>query len=279
MKNQPKFICEKILLKISKMKKIIFLIIICVYQKLYSQEIIQSRLDSLKKVKNDYAIIITEYEKKINKIDFLIKEIEDKKAIAEFSSSRTLEYVIPSDDIIKFREKDNPNGKLLFQPQKGETLKLINYMVDSKYWLVVYNNITGYINEMYITANPQINEFKKYLLKLNAQKDEEERKLNAQKEEEERKLNAQKEESRQKILAQQRESSLIKKYGSEIAKKILAEKIWLGMTDEMAKESWGNPKDINRSVYTWGVHEQWVYESSTYLYFENGKLTSWQDQK
>ena len=44
----------------------------------------------------------------------------------------------------------------------------------------------------------------------------------------------------------------------------------------MALESWGQPDDINRSVGSWGVHEQWVY-GDEYLYFENGKLTSWQD--
>lgn len=70
--------------------------------------------------------------------------------------------------------------------------------------------------------------------------------------------------------------SLIDKYGSYNAKRILERKIWIGMTDELAIESWGKPNDINRSVGSWGVHEQWVY-SSTYLYFENGILTSWQD--
>ena len=55
--------------------------------------------------------------------------------------------------------------------------------------------------------------------------------------------------------------------------------IWLGMTDEQARLSWGPPTKTNRSVGSWGVHEQWVYRykySSDYLYFENGILTSWQ---
>jgi hypothetical protein len=74
-----------------------------------------------------------------------------------------------------------------------------------------------------------------------------------------------------------RRTDLTKKYGSqEIAEKIIAKKIWLGMSSAMALESWGNPSDINRSVGSWGVHEQWIY-GDTYLYFENGVLTSWQD--
>ena len=70
--------------------------------------------------------------------------------------------------------------------------------------------------------------------------------------------------------------TLVKKYGVEIANKILSSKIWIGMTDEMAIESLGRPQENNRTVGSWGVHEQWVYRN-LYVYFENGILTSWQD--
>jgi hypothetical protein len=50
------------------------------------------------------------------------------------------------------------------------------------------------------------------------------------------------------------------------------------MTDKMARDSWGAPNDINRTVTAYGTSEQWVYDKmKTYLYFENGILTSWQD--
>lgn len=56
---------------------------------------------------------------------------------------------------------------------------------------------------------------------------------------------------------------------------------WTGMTPDMLYITMGKPDDINSTVGSWGRHEQWVYEYSnfdnTYLYFENGKLTSWQD--
>ena len=47
--------------------------------------------------------------------------------------------------------------------------------------------------------------------------------------------------------------------------------------------SWGRPNDINRSVGSWGIHEQWVYggypssSKATYVYFEDARVTSWQD--
>jgi hypothetical protein len=71
-------------------------------------------------------------------------------------------------------------------------------------------------------------------------------------------------------------SEILKRFGKEIGNKILSHQIWSGMTTEMAKLSVGNPKDINRTVGTWGIHEQWVYDNR-YLYFENGELKSWQN--
>lgn len=70
-------------------------------------------------------------------------------------------------------------------------------------------------------------------------------------------------------------------YGS-YAKIIIDNKIQLGMSKKMVEESWGLPEDINRSVYTWTIKEQWVYPghteyNHTYLYFDDGILTSWQD--
>jgi hypothetical protein len=73
-----------------------------------------------------------------------------------------------------------------------------------------------------------------------------------------------------------RMKTLTSRYGSTTAKRIIEGKIWMGMTKEMTRESRGDPEDINRTVGSWGVHEQWLY-NGTYLYFENGKLTSWQD--
>ncbi len=49
-----------------------------------------------------------------------------------------------------------------------------------------------------------------------------------------------------------------------------------GMTKQQARLSWGDPDEIHRTVFSGGIHEQWVY-GNNYLYFENGILTAWQD--
>lgn len=60
-----------------------------------------------------------------------------------------------------------------------------------------------------------------------------------------------------------------------IKQAIEQQKIKIGMTPEQAILSWGKPKKINKSVGSWGVNEQWVY-GDQYIYFENGKLSSFQ---
>ena len=54
------------------------------------------------------------------------------------------------------------------------------------------------------------------------------------------------------------------------------QKIIIGMNQDQAIMAWGYPKDINKDVGSWGVHEQWVYNNQ-YLYFKNGILNSYQN--
>jgi len=72
-----------------------------------------------------------------------------------------------------------------------------------------------------------------------------------------------------------------KGYSDSIINDILNGIVRIGMTREQVIYSWGRPDEIHRSVGSWGVHEQWVYRrgdfKAQFLYFENGKLTGWQD--
>ena len=60
-------------------------------------------------------------------------------------------------------------------------------------------------------------------------------------------------------------------------------KISRGMSQCAMYVSWGTPHRENRSVGDWGVHIQHVYgeggkyRSVSYVYTENGKVSSWQD--
>jgi hypothetical protein len=63
------------------------------------------------------------------------------------------------------------------------------------------------------------------------------------------------------------------KFGVELWNTILQGKVRIGMTKEMCKLSWGEPKDINETILAGKKSEQWVY-SDNYLYFDNGILTA-----
>lgn len=52
----------------------------------------------------------------------------------------------------------------------------------------------------------------------------------------------------------------------------------IGMTaDEVKKSTWGEPTKINKTTYSWGTSEQWVYSNYRYIYFENGIVTAIQE--
>jgi len=112
--------------------------------------------------------------------------------------------------------------------------------------------------------------------KLWYEKWEEKQKIIAQKIKEQQLIDEKERFDREQKGLKERKAFLTKKYGKKNAQGILNKEVWLGMSKEMALESWGKPDDINRTVGSWGVHEQWIY-GNQYLYFENGKLTAWQD--
>ena len=75
-------------------------------------------------------------------------------------------------------------------------------------------------------------------------------------------------------LKQKWEQRMIKTYGETNGQLIIQGEVKIGFTRIMCIESWGSPRDINTSSGSWGDYEQWVYGNGSYLYFENGKLTS-----
>ncbi len=64
------------------------------------------------------------------------------------------------------------------------------------------------------------------------------------------------------------------KYGSSMAARLDAGKIWKGMTAEMVQDSWGVPQKINRVISGNNIREEWIYRNS-WLFFENDRLIEW----
>ena len=150
-------------------------------------------------------------------------------------------------------------GKIITKLTEKKQVTLLDYF--DGYFGVCTDSICGYMSELWIEKDKKIHEF----IKVKKQEQKELERL-----EYENKLKLKKAEYAKL------EKEYIKKYGQKTYKKLKEGNYWIGMNREMATISLGSPKDINRTVGSWGVHEQWVYERR-YLYFENGKLTSYQN--
>ena len=51
----------------------------------------------------------------------------------------------------------------------------------------------------------------------------------------------------------------------EIGRLIFNGDFQIGMTKEMCRLSWGEPKDINRTITKYSTSEQWVYDVVIYI--------------
>ena len=71
---------------------------------------------------------------------------------------------------------------------------------------------------------------------------------------------------------------MVLRYGKKNGENIAAGKVWKGMTEQMLRDSWGEPDKIEKNVEKWGVFTQWFYGKITY-FFRDGKLTDWEETK
>lgn len=58
---------------------------------------------------------------------------------------------------------------------------------------------------------------------------------------------------------------------------IAARSVFIGMTAEQARMSWGEPEDVNRTVIEGESKEQWVYAHGGYVYLSNGVVSAIQN--
>ena len=179
-------------------------------------------------------------------------------------------YVKVTSDIT-FKVKARTLADNVGESLKNKKILLIDYK--ENFWLASYNDITGFINEIFVTDTKESKELKDSLIIRNKKEDIERENKNREIRDERLLLEDVEREEAYKI----RKNVLIDKYGINTALKIIDGRIWVGMTESMARESWGYPQDINRTVSSRGVSEQWVYRGNVYLYFEDGKLTTYQD--
>lgn len=147
-------------------------------------------------------------------------------------------------------------GKVITLIQPGDSLEFLDF--DDAFYLAKYKDTCGYVISNWINNIDSVRYYLKIKKGINPLIPEP----------------TYKEKQIEKYL--QRNPQISESFKSAIR----AEMLELGMDREMVEYAWGKPNEKNRSVGSWGIHEQWVYEKDgkyRFAYFENGILTGWQE--
>lgn len=237
----------------------------------YGQELKKQNIENLQKEATRLENEIKIKTDSLNLVRKEIKHLQNQEYLAKFKPKDDELIMIASLKMDgKLRKSSSPISDIITKINKNDTVKLTDY--HDNYWIVNKDQYFGYLSEMYINETEEIKIFKEELIRIN-----EEFRIKKEKEEAEKKrLENEKKTAIQKQKENQYRQKIIKQYGKETGQKLLDGYYWIGMTDKMARISLGEPRSINRTVGSWGVHEQWVYYS-IYLYFEDGILTSYQN--
>jgi hypothetical protein len=150
-----------------------------------------------------------------------------------------------------FGEKDDLTSVILIIPS-GTVVSVIG--ADSTYLHVLYEEDEGYIFKRHAVINEAT--FETPVVKKQEP------------------VQAAQPEPQQQQQQISRFTYLENKYGTNMAAKLIAGKIWKGMSSEMVRDSWGKPQKINRVIGSDIIREEWIYKNS-WLYIENDVLVEW----
>lgn len=220
---------------------------------------IDAEMDSLKQSKETLVERVSELQQKIT-------EAKLKEGIEDANATKI------SGLGAKFRDKPSITGNIINELEKGDKV-LVFDSFKKPYIKISHEGTIGYVSYSSLERN-------EYVSSIIYQMENKEKEQNRLKRENPDlfKLSEMYGKNKAKKLLEENPklAKLSLKYGKEDAEKVMNRRIWIGMTRSMAKDVLGSPDDINTTRGSWGIHQQWVYNSGRYkyLYFENGKLTT-----
>jgi hypothetical protein len=147
-----------------------------------------------------------------------------------------------------FKIKDDLTSVILIVPA-GSVVPVLDS--DSTYFHVTYEENEGYILRKHAAIDKVPNTFKEM-----------------------QSVQPAKDVQPVQVQTDSRYDELVSKYGTAMAERLYAGKIWKGMNSEMARDSWGAAEKVNRVINGNVIREEWIYRS-TWLYFENNTLIQW----
>jgi hypothetical protein len=185
-----------------------------------------------------------------------ILKIKSEKILSKSENKSIIATVRPISFIIS---EPSIHGDVVMKIEEEIEVKVIGY--ENTHYEICAGEICGFIFRSSIRQTDEMKELR----------------YAYEREEKKRKADEHYEDIKNKVAEQKIEDSkMLKKYGKSNFESMKEGKFWIGMNQEMILYTLGEPKDTNETVGAWGKHEQWVYDNGLYLYFENGKLTSYQ---
>ena len=274
------------------MKRIILLFtIIFISLSCFSQN---SNINILKEKAAQLKFDIGQKTDSLKSINNKIEEIETNEKLSKLDSIISIPASIFTSTDLK--KEPSKYSDAITRIKSRETVIIRGEKSD--FFLAEYKGEIGYIYSKWVSSNPKLDAYKKLIEKLNLialnkqevvlakerdiisiENAKQAAALKKYRDEEHalRMIESAKEDVRLKKEQELRKALIIKCYGKTIANKIENGEIWIGMTKSMTRESIGSPNKINKSTYSFGTKEQWIYNNYNYLYFDNDKLTSWQE--
>lgn len=154
-------------------------------------------------------------------------------------------------ETVPYYEEINRKSKIDVIERHSEFIVLEH--PNEKMFKISYNNKIGYISTMWTITEKELERVLKYENSAEFIKSQKDR------------------QNREKIALIERDA-LIKKFGSKYGNLVFNKQVTLGMNKHMVRSSWGSPETINKSTYSWGTTEQWVYSNNRYVYFKNNTV-------
>ena len=222
----------------------------------------EQEINQLKITANRLEIEIKSKSDSLKFINMRIVELNMEKSVSGFKDgdgqlAMKVQLMMPAE----LKREPIPWSSNVARLPKGDTVILTDYT--QGYWSAITSKGFGFLPILYFDDNnPEMEMFKEMIFKRT------EEQLRLEREEDLRRAQADFKKYQEKVY---------KQYGKELGDKLIKHQYWIGMSQELALVSLGKPRSINKSVGSWGVHEQWVYYS-LYLYFENGILSSFQSR-
>lgn len=220
-------------------------------------------------------------------IDSQIKRLESKKDSLINERKKVLrekalnqlgnKYFLAKINSDKTPLKESMDGfNMILRLNKNDEVEILG--ANDNYLFVRKDDFYGFVSPMFISKDDsEVNDFINGLIEDDRIQREVEKLERIASQEKNAKEQLAKAKQQNAIREQKRLQEIKSKFSPETAQRIIDKQIWIGMTREMATASKGFPKQINRTVMSNLVKEQWVYENSFYLYFDNDILTAWQD--